>query len=353
MNGEVMKKKALVVAAAVAIAVLSTACGGGGSSPTPAPAPIPVPIPAPTPIVPAENIQKTVPALTYPSDSAEFSFVTTLNTFRAQVGLGLLAQHAALDKAAANHLAYILRNDMLLGGTVNMRAFDPATGRSNFHIEESTKPLFTGVQEADRAKAAGYIGNYVGEQISFGGGKGSVVALKGLIGTVYHRAGLMHQGPTNIGVSVGADSSQTVVMEFGFLAKPQANAGDYLGVYPADKQTGVGLHAQVEVPNPFPELSLSNDDFPSKTGYPISVSAAQGATLKVQEFVLTDATTGLAVDARVMHHENDPNKLLLPNAAFLIAKTRLKPGTTYQVRFSGLVGGATVTRSWGFTTVAN
>lgn len=351
INGEVMNKKALL-AAAVAIAVLSTACGGGGgSSPTPALAPIPVPVPTPTPTVPAEDIQKTVPALTYPVDSAEFSFVTALNAFRAQVGLGLLAQNAALDKSAGNHLAYILRNDALLGGTVDMRAFDPATGRSNFHIEDSAKPLFTGVQEIDRAKASGYAGQYVGEEIAFGGGKGSVVGLNSLIAGVYHRAGLMFQGPTDVSVAVGKDASQTLVMDFGYGTKTQRNAADYIGVYPADKQTGVGLHASVEVPNPFPELSLNNDDFPTKTGYPVSVSAAEGVALKVQEFTLSDA--GVVVDSRVMHKDNDPNKLLASNVAFLVAKARLKAGTQYQVRFVGTAGSAAVNRTWNFTTANN
>lgn len=345
-----MKKNTSVVA--VAIAILSSACGGGGvGSPTPSPIVAPAPEPAPT--VPAEDIQKSVPALTYSAGSAELSFVTELNAFRARAGLGLLAQNALLDKAAGNHLAYILRNDILLGGTVDLRSFDPATERSFFHIEDSTKPLFTGVQELDRAKSVGYVGKYVGEQISFGGGKGGIVALNSLIGSVYHRAGLLFQGPTDVGFAVGSNASQTVVMEFGFAAKPQTNAASYLGVYPADSQTGVALHAQVEVPNPFPELSLANEDFPTKTGYPISVTVTHGTTLKVQEFILKEGSNDLVVDARVMYKDNDPHKLLPSNIAFLVAKARLKPGTTYKVIFLGLAGGATVTKSWEFTTTAN
>lgn len=346
-----MNKRASLIAAAVAVALFSTACGGGGGGAS-SPAPVPVPVPVPTPPTPApENLQKTVPELTYAAGSEQRIFVTALNTFRASLGLGLLAQDVKLDTAAANHLAYVIQNDARFGGTVDMLSMDPATGRPTFHIENPAKPLFTGVQENDRAIAAGYNAG-VGEQLTFGGGKGSVAALESLIGTVYHREGMMYQRAVDVGVAVGTNPSQTIVIEVG-AGKGQNNASDYIGVYPLDKQTGVGLFTRVETPNPIPELSTANDDFPTKTGYPISISAASGVALSVQDFKLSEKATGAAVDARVMHRDNDPNRLLGSNTAFLIAKSRLKPGTEYQVNFSGLANGKSLLKSWSFTTAAN
>lgn len=341
-------------ATAVAVALSLVACGGGGGSDTPASPPVavtpPVSTPAPTtPTVTPANIQTSVPALTYATTSEEYLFVTAFNKFRADIGLGLLAQNAMLDTAAAKHLQYVLTNDVLNGGTVNMRTNDPVTGRAMFHIEQGDKPGFTGIQEIDRAKSAGYNGTYVGEELSFAGGKGAQVAFDGLASTVYHRAGLMLQGVNDVGAAVGKDRSQTVVMEMG-TTKAQSQASNFLGVYPAANQTGVGLHAGVEVPNPFPELSTANDDFPTKTGYPVSVVVKEGTTVEVLTFTLTEAGAAAPLDARIMTRDNDPNRYLTSNFAFLVAKAPLKAGTTYTAKFSGRVNNVVENKEWKFTT---
>lgn len=343
-----MKNVAKNAYIAVAIATLLSACGGGGgsvASQTPAPAPVPVPVVTPTPA----DIQTSVPALTYASTSAEFAFVTAFNNFRSQIGLGLLAQNTFLDKSAQNHLQYILTNDALKGGTVDMRANDPVTGRSMFHIENSANKGFTGIQEFERAKFAAYPGVYAGEEIAFAGGKGGKVAFDALASTVYHRAGLMLEGIRDVGVAVGQDASQTVGLEFGY-SKPQANADDFFGIYPTDNQTGLGLHAGVETPNPFPDLSTSNADFPTKTGYPVSVVAKTAAKLEVVTFTVTEAGATAPMTSRIMTRDNDPNKRLTANVAFLVASSPMKPNTSYSVSFSGRVNNNVVTKNWKFTT---
>jgi uncharacterized protein YkwD len=340
---------------AVAVALFVVACGGGGGGGSPATAPVgatptpPVSVPAPAPVVTPADIQTSVPALTYAATSEEFIFVTAFNKFRADIGLGLLAQNSILDGAASKHLDYVLKNDVLNGGTVDMRTNDPITGRSMFHIEQSDKPLFSGIQEIDRAKVGGYRGSYVGEELSFSGGKGAQVAFDSLASTVYHRAGLMMQSVNDIGTVVGKDISQTLVMEIG-ISKAQTQAADFLGVFPAANQTGVGLHAGVEVPNPFPDLSLSNDDFPTKTGYPVTVSVKEGASIEVLTFTLTEAGAAVPLEARIMTRDNDPTRFLTSNLAFLVAKSALKPSTTYSVKFSGRVNNALVSKDWKFTT---
>jgi uncharacterized protein YkwD len=349
-----MKFKTSVTA--VAVALFLAACGGGGgsdapstpvaSTPTP---PVATPAPTPAPVVTPADIQTSVPALTYAATSEEHKFVTLYNQFRAQVGLGLLAQSPLLDKAAGNHLGYVLKNDVTTGGTVNMNAVDPATGRAWFHIEQSDKQLFTGVQEMDRAKSVGYAGTGVGEQGAFGGGKGAQAAFDSVTSTIYHRAGLMFEAKREVGVAVGQDASQTFVYVTGHQ-KPQVNAGDFFGVYPAAGQSGVGLHTGVESPNPFPDLSTANADFPTKTGYPVTAMSKEGTTLEVLSFTLTEAGSATPLDARIMTKDNDPNRYLPSNFAFLAAKAPLKVGTTYTAKFSGRANNVLVNKEWKFTT---
>lgn len=338
-----------------AIMVVSlVGCGGsGGSSDSPSVGVTPPPVVTPPVITPpTADIQKTVPALTYASDSQEFAFISAYNDFRSKAGLGLLAQNSTLDTASSNHLKYVLANDVNSGGTVNMSDNNTTFNRPQFHIEDASKAFFTGVQESDRAKYAGYSAGYVGEQIAFGGRNGASEAFASLVATVYHRAGLLFQFPREIGVAFGKDQSQTLVMEFGYqaAAKGQYNASDFLGTYPADKQTGVRLYAGVENPNPFPELSTANSDYPTKTSYPINVTIQEGLNLTVGTFTVTEAGQSAPLEVRLMTKANDPHGYLGSNIAFIIGKTPFKPNTAYNVIFTGSAGSTAVTKSWSFTT---
>lgn len=330
---------------ATAIAISLAACGGGEVSAPVTTSPTTPSAPAVTPA----DLQTSVPAFTYAPQSEEFAFVAALNRFRQQAGLGLLAQNLLLDKSAENHLRYVLANDVLKGGTIDMRTIDSATGRSTFHIEAAGKPNFTGVQEMDRAKSAGYPGSYVGEELTFAGGKGAQVALSAIVKTIYHRAGLMLQGIRDVGVAVGHDQSQTFTLEFGYVT-PQSNANDFFSIYPSDNETGVGRYTGVETPNPFPDLSTSNDDFPTKTGYPVSVVSKEGTTLQMLTFTIIEAGSTVPLDTRLMTKDNDPNRYLGSNIAFLVAKGTLKANTTYTVAFSGRVNNVVVSKDWKFTT---
>jgi uncharacterized protein YkwD len=345
-----------LTAVAVALSTLLAACGGGGGDSSTSGASTSAPVSttpstpvATAPVVTPGNSQTSVPALTYAQTSQEFAFVTAFNNFRQKLGLGLLAQNTNLDLSAQRHLQYYLTNDVSNGGTVDMYATDPASGSLMAHIETVGKPLFTGVSATDRAVAAGYNAPSVGEEIAFGGGKGGQIAFESLAGTLYHRAGLMAQAPTDIGAAVGTDASQTVDVEYGY-AKSQSVGSDYVGVYPANLQTGIGLFARVEAPNPFPDLSTSNADFPTKTGYPVSVTAVEGATLEVVTFTLTESGASAPLDVRLLKADNDPNHYLKANTAFLVAKAPLKPNTTYSAAFSGRVNNVLVNKAWTFTT---
>lgn len=344
-----MKRSSILMV--VLVSAMLSACGGGGgggdggSTPPPVstnPNP-PVVVPPNPPATPEQDLQTTVPAPTYAANSEELAFFNAYNEFRAQAGLGKLAQNAKLDLAAKNHLNYQVQNPDL-----DLFATDPATGRAVFHIESPSRPGFTGVQELDRAKFAQYAGAYVGETGSFGMGKGASKALSDLLATVYHRSAFMYQSPRDIGIVVGTDKNQTVIVEFGFETKKQFNASNYFGSYPADKQTGVRLTAATELPNPFADITLA--EYPTKTSYPVNVVSAEGTTMAVTSFTMTEAGQTAPVDARLITKGNDPNKYVAANTAFLVGKAPFKPNTVYNVVFSGTVNGVAVSKSWSFTT---
>lgn len=335
-----MKRVTIVTSVLLSLAI--TACGGSSTATTASSAPT-TQAPPVAPAAPEQDLQKAVPAPTYAAGSEELAFFNAYNEFRAQAGLGLLAQNTKLDLAAKNHLNYQAQN-----ADLDLFATDPATGRAVFHIEAPSRPGFTGIQELDRAKFVQYPGTYVGETGSFGLGKGATKAFGDLLATVYHRAAFMYQFPRDIGIVVGTDKNQTVIVEFGYETKKQFNASNYFGSYPGDKQTGVRLVAATELPNPFPDITLQ--EYPTKTSYPVNVMSAEGTTLAVTSFTMTESGQVTALDARLITKDSDPNKYVAANTAFLVGKAPFKPNTTYTVVFSGTVNGGAVNKSWSFTT---
>jgi hypothetical protein len=347
-----MKNFSQMTAVVVSVSMLMSACGGGGggggstapatsTSTTPS-TPVTTPVTT-TPAAPVQDLQTSVSAPSYAAGSQELAFFNAYNGFRGQLGLGLLAQNTKLDQATNNHGKYQLQNPDL-----DLFATDPATGRPVFHIESSTRPGFTGVQEVDRAKFTQYASAYVGESGSFGLGSGALKALNDLTATVYHRAALMYQSPRDIGLYVGADKNQTVIVEFGYESKGQFNASNYFGSYPADKQTNVPLTSASELPSPFPDVAAA--DVPTKTSYPVNVLSTDGTTLAVTSFTMTEVGQSAPLDVRLITKDSDPNKYLQANIAYLVGKGPFKPTTTYNVSFTGTVNGVAISKAWSFTT---
>jgi hypothetical protein len=304
------------------------------------------------------DLQTFDPGLTYPADSPELVFSRAWNGFREKLGLGRIVQASELDSAARNHLKYIIANDTNNNGKVDMRATDPLTGRSNYHIENINidKLLFTGVQEENRTFWTGY--NSVGsgrieEEITFANNSADAgaFAFNSLASTIYHRVGLMSQSTRDFGLAVGTDGSQTFVLNFGYRSKGQSNASNYIGVFPADKQIDVGLHAGIESPNPFPtDPPLGKTDFETRTSYPVSVSVKEASCLRVTDFTVTEAGQATPVISRpIITRAN--NRQLPSHVAFLVGLAPFKTNTTYNVAFAGTVNGALIGKTWSFTTM--
>lgn len=333
----------ILVAGAVAAAL--TGCGGGGGSSAPTTstpvATIPAPVPTPTvSTVQLADLQAAAPAA-YPAGSVQATAFNEFNAFRAVEGLGPVHQNANIDIAAKNHAAYVQTNQ----------------SGADAHHEIAGNPGFTGAEPGDRVIAAGYASIYTTEVIAFEGIQ--MTSVQTLLSTVYHRNAMMTQGLTDVGIAPGNDNGPTYI-DAGYI-KQQKNAGDYVGVFPYDKQTGVPMTHHTEAPNPFyQEFDMTLANVCTKTSYPISIATETSTILKVTSFTVTPEGQSAPLDVRLMTHDsNDQNKLYLnANVAFIVGKAPFTPGTKYIVHFVGTAGGKAtgtanglaIDKTWTFTT---
>jgi uncharacterized protein YkwD len=332
----------LVISAATAAL---TGCGGGGNSAPSASTPVATTPTSPTLVTPvttvqAAELQAATPAA-YPAGSVEGIAFNEFNAFRAIEGLGPVRQNANIDIAAKNHAAYVQTNQ----------------SGADAHHEIAGNPGFTGAEPGDRMTAAGYAGNYTTEVIAFEGIQ--MTSVQTLLSTVYHRNAMMVQGLTDAGIAPGIDSGPTYI-NAGYI-KQQKNAGDYVGVYPYDKQTGVPMTHHTESPNPFyQEFDMTQANVCAKTSYPISIASEASTILNVTSFTVTPEGQSAPLDVRLMTRDsNEQNKQYLrANVAFIVGKAPFTLGTKYTVHFvgtatgtgTGSANGLAIDKSWTFTT---
>lgn len=332
----------------IAFLIVSIAgCGGGGGSSTPASS-APVASNPPTPTVPvstvqAASLQAAVPSTYATGSSADIAF-NKLNAFRAIQNLGPVVQNANANIAAKNHQAYVALNN----------------SGANAHIEVAGTPGFTGANVKDRLVAAGYPATIASEVIAFSlGTYTDGTAIDNLINTVYHRASMMYQGFTVVGIA-GEDSTNPLYVDFG-ATKAQVNAGDYFGVYPANGQTGVFMTHSLESPNPFYlEMDMTQANMCTKTSSPISLTSEASTVLSVTTFTITEAGQTTPLDVRLITNASTPQDTtyLGQNVAFVVGKAPFKANTTYNVHFvgkatgtaTGTTNGLSIDKSWNFTT---
>lgn len=324
----------------LAVSVFLAACGGGGGGSSSG---------STTPTGPTGTSANLQQAQTpnYASGSDQSTEFTIINSFRAAHGFGPLNQNSKLDASATAHVTYCSQN-------------------TPSDVETTGAAGFTGVTVQDRATAQGYSG-VTGEVLTTDYLSGSTdapyatTAADTYIGTVYHRAVLMNEQLTDIGIGFGQFNSTLVgqpavqqinVVNVGYSGQGQSNASDFVGIYPANRMANVPLHANIEEPNPFPALT-SQAQFNTSTGFPISIAVASGQTLTVTSFTVTAAGQTTALPATVITSASDVNLTSSPNAAFLVANGAFQGNTTYTAAFSGARNGTAFTMSWTFTTGSN
>lgn len=379
MNGQGKKFSLTVISVLVAGAL--AACGGGGdggsgagNSPTTGgggntggtnP-------PASTSALPP---QTSVPAATYPDQSATATLYAAINSYRQALGVGLLRQDAALDAAASAHSKYEQTN--LLSGALQ------ALG----HDEVSTLPGFTGAWPLLRAQTAGapksqFVSEVVAANFSASGDVANALGCwTQLVNTVYHLVSVT-ANTESVGVGVATplqanNPAYFCVMDLGtstgLTRSPDpSSAVDLNGTpseggqqvdtnlvvtSPYDGESNVATRMSAESPNPASDLS--------QPGRPIMVrvNAAQSDKLTATSFQLMDAS-GAVVTARLLLPASavsgsasgaiaDPNNLLPAGTAFLIPTAPLQPNTRYTVTFAGARDGSPRNKTWSFVTGAN
>lgn len=338
-------KFALTLAATLSLALVGCGGGGGGSSTSTTP---PVATnPTPTPVVLAATTQSAVTP-TYLAGSQQMSAFNALTAFRTAMALPPVNQSAKIDLAAQAHSDYVANNN----------------GGATPHTEVAGTPGFTGVTVADRLIAAGYTPTASSEVIGWTGATGDASeVIEGLSATVYHRVLMMSQGWTDLGIAppVNGTVGRPAYIDFGTAAAKQNVAGDYVGVYPANGQTAVGLTHAPEAPNPFADLDGTAASFCAKTSFPISLMSQESTKLSVTSFTVTEAGQATPLDVRLVTSDSDKTGFVPQYVAFIVGKVPFKASTTYNVTFSGTATGSatgaangvlTINKSWSFTTAA-
>jgi len=336
------------ILAAAALAAVLSACGGGGGSAPAAPAPAPAPA---TPARADYALQTSVPAPTY-TDPRKTALLNRLNAMRAAVGVGLLQQNSALDAAAQGHAEYLARNLLPPG-----------------HVQDPSKPGYTGTYLQDRTQAAGYTG-FVGEGVG-GMPTGYLVANYGdfvdaFMNTVYHgdaMAGTWRE--VGIGIADSANGDY-VVLDYGYARYPQLPDSGVVTHYPYDGQSGVQttFDPEGEWPRPVPGA-------PGPWGPSIRVSLqnfgeATAPNSTASDVTITRATLmdgfGNLVPARVVAKSGtqagpgvvlttDANEVYLAlRSYYILPNAPLTPGQQYTVVFEATGRAGSYAKTWRFTT---
>ena len=248
---------------------------------------------------------------------------------RCVAGVGPLAGDARLDAAADAHAAY-----SILHGTVS-------------HDEDAARALYTGATPGERLRAAGYTARAWGEVLSRTGPLADE-ASEGLTAAIYHRLAMLVPQFDAAGVGLRHDGAGNMVAVADYAAASAVPAAGRLIPYPVNGQRNVpvAFDSDREVPDPAPDAGV--------VGYPVSLQADRGTTLRVDAFELVRAADGAAVAA--VAHGRGPgaqaDAWLDPADAFLLPHAPLAADTEYEARLSGWLDGTPIAHRWRFRTLA-
>lgn len=325
-----LKLSAVMLACAGAL----VGCGGGGSSTTAT-----TNGGTTTTTTGAANYVTSVPAANYTGEAA--AAYALLNNERQNCGFGLLAQSAALDKAATAHADYLLWN-LTLG-----------------HSETVGLKGFTGATTNDRAVAAGYGSSYASEvawspTILPGIG---VQGVRVFLSTPYHGATTL-SGFHDVGFGIRSSAELVnhpgnmgaYVINFGYLRTMQDMAAGDVRLYPCAGSTGVLPVFPGESPNPLPGRDLRS----RPAGHPLMVFGRQSTPVAITSASLINVATGAAVPLMApVTSANDPNRAVMQHWSYVFPDVALTPNTQYQATLAGTSNGVAFSRTFAFTTGTN
>ena len=249
---------------------------------------------------------------------------------RGKAKMGALDCIDTIQAAARNHTHYSELNGWVLT-----------------HVEDSSKPGFTGVNFWDRMKYAAFSGP--GSPMfevahSTGDADAAILGQGGWINTLYHRIPFVSYGAKGYGYGGGGalyKGSSTIDFASGG-ATPSAST---ISTWPVDGDANVWttFRCASEIPNPLPTKTVA--------GYPVSITG--GGVLNVTTHTLSDPS-GSALDHVLITYKNDPYSATSPlvpkEQAYLITSSVLRPSTKYVAHFAGTSGGAPFDVTFSFTT---
>jgi len=253
-----------------------------------------------------------------------------INYRRTQAGVGALTRNNLLDRSSQAHSDY-----QRLNNTVT-------------HDEQANKPGFTGATVEDRVQAAGYklVRNYAsGEIIAATTNNTGFYMAEQLVTAIYHRFVMFEPLFKDMGAGAASTSANYVYFTTNLGATNGYSPGlpsHNIVSWPFDGQTGVEttFASNYEEPDPVPDIN--------EVGYPISVHANLTETIAVQSFTVR-ARGGADLRTRLLVKGQDANTTMASVAA-IVPLAPLAARTTYDVSFTGTVGGAAVSKTWSFTT---
>jgi uncharacterized protein YkwD len=302
---------------ACVVSLFLAACGGGGDG-GPAPA---------VATQPATTTDPTAPALT---GNTATDALNRFNWRRQQAGLLPVTVNASITTAAQAHSDYQRLNNTIT------------------HVEDSTKPGFTGASPFDRMQAAGYTfsatsGYLYGEVIASQVSTQGTQAADDLMAAIYHRFIILEPMFKDAGAGAGTGSGGLTYVTVDFAA----NGFDR--TLPKGSVVTYPFAGQNDVPTSFDSDQESPDPVPNqnRVGYPVSVHAGLSSKVTVLAFTITPRG-GSALTTRLLTKATDADTP--DSAAAAIPLSTLAAGTTYDVQFTGAVDGVPVTRNWSFST---
>jgi len=252
-----------------------------------------------------------------------------INFRRVQAGLPVTQRDVRIDRAASAHANYQQLNNLLT------------------HQEDASKTGYTGANAPDRLRAAGYPLDTEaladGEVIAATAEPDGFAAAEGLMGAIYHRYLILEPRFDLAGSGSAHRGGGYYWLNVNFVATSSGFGlgAEQVAVWPAADQNNVRKNflSDEETPDP---IAGRNE-----VGFPVSVHADGGRTLRVSRFVIRERG-GADLPVKLLEHASDPETP--GSAAAIVPLSTLKAARTYDVEFNGTLNGTAITRSWTFTT---
>ena len=260
----------------------------------------------------------------------QLAVLDEVNRARVSAGVRPVRLNDALNRAATAHANYVALHPLFAG-----------------HDEFLGGAGFTGLNPADRARAAGYPTNDVAEvmanclpcalPVSATRARDDV---RRYLLSVYHRIGLLGPDVSEIGYgAVTVNNVSANVLDIGYDWKAPANTW---ARWPAPGSSGAPTSWDgIESPNPAPGV-------PRPLGPAVTIAISNADSVSIQPYVANvvavgGSLTGPDGPVAVITEMNNDFASVLPKAP-------LRSATTYTVRFDLEIRGVPKIDTWTFTT---